>query len=231
VEFQLDECRRYFCRDGEWHVESYSSISGDRTSFMSLMHAADRRLRSMLKTGHYLREKSGDEWAMPYIDAALAEIRAEEEEAARPKVSIDLSGLDRIREDADITRDSLLTEDEMEQDAGFAASAADACGHGGAICEQENAVCGQVANNEPAEPDAHGLDALQMAVLGDLLAGNDVKDLIEKNRLMPEVLADSINEVLFDEIGDSVIECMDGRLEVIEDYIEDLIALTGGIRQ
>ena len=170
---------------------------------MSLMHAADRRLRSMLKTGHYLREKSGDEWAMPYIDAALTEIRAEEEEAARPKVSIDLNGLDRIREDADITRDSLLTDDEMEHDAAA----------------------------EPEESDAHGLNALQMAVLGELLAGNDAKDLIEKNRLMPEVLADSINEVLFDEIGDSVIECTDGRLAVIKDYMDDLIVLTGGIRQ
>lgn len=245
VEFQLDECRRYFCRDGEWHVESYSSLSGDRTSFMSLMHAADRRLRSMLKTGHYLREKSGDEWAMPYIDAALAKIKAEEEEAARPKVSIDLSGLDRIREDADITRDSLLTEDELKQDDSSAASAADACvhvesageheeavcEHEEAVCEQKDAVCGQDAAAELEKFDAHGLDALQMAVLGDLLAGNDAKDLIEKNRLMPEVLADSINEVLFDEIGDSVIECTNGRLEVIEDYMDDLIVLTGGIRQ
>ena len=231
VEFQLDECRRYFCRDGEWHFESYSSLSGDRTSFMSLMHAADRRLRSMLKTGHYLREKSGDEWAMPYIDAALAEIRAEEEEAARPKISIDLSGLDRIREDADFTRDSLLTEDELEQDEISAASAADACVHVESAGEHEEAAGEQDAAAEPEDSDAHGLDALQMAVLGDLLAGNDAKDLIEKNRLMPEVLADSINEVLFDEIGDSVIECTDGRLEVIEDYMDDLIALTGGIRQ
>ena len=198
---------------------------------MSLMHAADRRLRSMLKTGHYLREKSGDEWAMPYIDAALAEIRAEEEEAARPKISIDLSGLDRIREDADFTRDSLLTEDELEQDEISAASAADACVHVESAGEHEEAAGEQDAAAEPEDFDAHGLDALQMAVLGDLLAGNDAKDLIEENRLMPEVLADSINEVLFDEIGDSVIECTDGRLGVIEDYMDDLIALTGGIRQ
>ena len=182
---------------------------------------------------------------MPYIDAALAKIKAEEEEAARPKVSIDLSGLDRIREDADITRDSLLTEDELKQDDSSAASAADACvhvesageheeavcEHEEAVCEQKDAVCGQDAAAELEKFDAHGLDALQMAVLGDLLAGNDAKDLIEKNRLMPEVLADSINEVLFDEIGDSVIECTDGRLAVIKDYMDDLIVLTGGIRQ
>ena len=71
---------------------------------MALMHSADRRIRTLLKSGHYLHQKKGDDWAMPFIDDALREIREEDIEAARPKISLDLSGLDKIREDADIQR-------------------------------------------------------------------------------------------------------------------------------
>ena len=45
---------------------------------------------------------------------------------------------------------------------------------------------------------------------------------------MPDMTADLINEAMFDEIGDSIIECDNGTLSLIEDYREDLIRLLGG---
>ena len=46
---------------------------------------------------------------------------------------------------------------------------------------------------------------------------------------MTSVVADSINEILFDEIGDNVIECTDDGLAIVEDYIDEVDALAGGI--
>ena len=209
---------------------------------MAMMHSADRRLRTMLKSGHYLHQKAGDESAMPYIDAALKEIQAEEAEAARPKITVDLSCLDRIREDADITRDSLLTEyDTVEAEspdtaydnaeAGTPDAAEDTSGAEISDTDDKTAetevpdTAG--ASAAPAEPVICGLNALQSAVLKELVAGRSVKALMEENHLMPEVVADSINEALIDEIGDSVVECTEAGLSIVDDYMDELIALTG----
>ena len=40
--------------------------------------------------------------------------------------------------------------------------------------------------------------------------------------------ADIINEALFDEIGDNIIECENDTLSLVEDYRDELIALLGG---
>lgn len=235
ISFQLDECRRYFRHTGEWQVESYNSLSGNRNAFMALMHSADRRLRALVKSGHYLHHKEGDDWAMPYIDSALEEIRAEEAEAARPKISIDLSGLDKIREDAGITRDSLLTEEEMDLGEMHDGTFNDACEHDAETREHGLMEYAVTAHEGEHEDEAYeqqppcGLSEVQAAVLKKLLAGRSVNALLAENHLMATVMADSINEVLFDEIGDNVVECTDDGLVIVDDYIDDVEALTGGI--
>ena len=45
---------------------------------------------------------------------------------------------------------------------------------------------------------------------------------------MPSIAADTINEVLYDEIGDTVVDCENDRLFIIEDYREDIEHLLGG---
>ena len=45
---------------------------------------------------------------------------------------------------------------------------------------------------------------------------------------MPTVIADGINEALFDLLGDSAVECDGQDIVLVEDYREDLIRLLGG---
>ena len=45
---------------------------------------------------------------------------------------------------------------------------------------------------------------------------------------MASIVTDAINEALFDEIGDNVLECEDDTISIIEDYREDIINLLGG---
>ena len=52
-----------------------------------------------------------------------------------------------------------------------------------------------------------------------------MKELLRANHLIPSVIADEINEELFDEFGDSVIACEEDRLALVEDYREELACL------
>ena len=111
MDYELDECRRFSRRNGSWTVEAYEKLSFDKHRLQGLLHETDARLRRYLKTGRYLRENEEDAWAIPYIDAVIEADRKAVLEAARPKITIDLSGLEKIRRDALITQDSLLIED------------------------------------------------------------------------------------------------------------------------
>lgn len=227
--YDFDGCRKYAFKDGAWTMTRIDSLSAEKDAFLYFVHAADLRLRKLLGTGHPLREKKNEAWAYAIIDTALAEIRQEEIEASRPKVSIDFSGLDRIREDAGVTRDSLLTEDELPETpietSDFAISAAPA--------EEEEFTdddTPDISGGMGAQTLPEGLDWVQFDILNALLKGNDPGGLIRDGKLMPSVVCDSINEALFDEIGDNVMECENDSLSLVEDYIEDLELLIGGDR-
>ena len=64
-------------------------------------------------------------------------------------------------------------------------------------------------------------------VAGDKVPAEAVDKIIQDHHLMPSVVADTINEAFFDEIGDMVVES-DDTLTLIEDYREDVAALMGG---
>ena len=207
-DYVFDECRKYHCRNGIWTVDRYESLNFDRKRFQSFLHAADRMLRHYLKTGRYLREKKEEAWAVPYVDAVIEADAYAKAEAAKPKLTINISSLDRIREDAITTRDSLLTEEERKE-------------------LEEKAEKVEVVASDTQLPDIP-LDMLHLRILRSLLKGEAVDELIRENRLMPSLVADAVNEALFDEIGDTVLSCDDDRLSLIEDYREDLARLMGG---
>ena len=85
----------------------------------------------------------------------------------------------------------------------------------------------QTAGTTAAVPEqaAFGLSAEETDILSMLLAGENPASYIRAHHLYPAVVADSINEKLFDEIGDSAVEEEDGSLSLIEDYRSDLQAL------
>ena len=72
-----------------------------------------------------------------------------------------------------------------------------------------------------------GLDALHLSIVEALLLGEITDDIIKENHMMASVAADRINEAFFDEIGDNILECEDGRLSLVEEYKEDVRSLLG----
>lgn len=237
MDYTVNECRSYHCRGGEWRAVCFENYDYDKDRFLSLIHAADLRLRRYLKTGHYLRDSENDAWALPYIDEVIQEDKRLIAEAARPKITVDLSGLDRIRKDAIATRNSLLTAEEraeMEAAGDEPVFRPDKTAN-----EAENETANEEANVENAIPatDASStaqaappdlpLDAVQIQILRRLLSGESVRDIIKTNRLMPSMVADAINEAMFDEIGDTVLSCEDDALSLVDDYRDDIAQLLG----
>jgi hypothetical protein len=199
-------------------VRAFETLSYDKARLQGFLHETDARLRRYLKTGRYLKEKPENDWVLPYIDAMIEADRKAITEASRPKITIDLSGLEQIRKDALVTQDSLLIEEELDEPMEAVLSSEEAAPmyeEAAGTSEGENAV------DLP-------LDDVQIRILRSLLKGEDVTAVLKDNRLMPSMAADFINEALFDEIGDTVVTCEDDRLILIEDYIEDLAQLLGG---
>ena len=200
--YTLGPCRRYVCAGGVWQETAYDVHRFDRARVQGFVHEADARLRRYLKTGRALGERPADEWAVPYIEAVIDADRRSAAEAARPRITLDPSELARIRAEALVTCDSLLTDEERE-----------------AVTEP------------PAVPEPTGeADAAPTAILRALLRGEESAPILKARRLTPSLAADLINEALFDEIGDNVLLCEDGRLELVEDYREDIESLLEGKR-
>ena len=215
--FELDPCRRYICRGDVWEEERYDRLSFDERRFLALLHEGDRLFRKYLKTGHTLRVKAEEVWAAPFAEAAIADDRRAQEEAARPKITIDFSGLAQIRRDAGITRESLLTEEEKESGP-----------------ELPDAAPVPVAAEGRAAPGVFsvgGLDETHMHILSALLGGESVREMIKEKHLMPSVVTDTLNEALFDLIGDNALVCDGAEIRLVEDYREELEENLGGYRQ
>ena len=219
MDYSISECRSYHCRNGEWEANCYENYEYDKDRFLSLIHAADLRLRRYLKTGRYLRDSENDAWALLYIDEVIREDERLVAEASRQKITVDLSGLDQIRKDAIATRNSLLTEEERAEMETSGDTAEDVTG-------REFVATVTDAPSMPDYPDIP-LDAMQIQILQTLLRGEPIRDIIKKNRLMPSMVADAVNEAMFDKIGDTVLSCEDDMLSIVGDYRDDLAQLLG----
>ena len=241
-EYELNKCRRYLCQGGSWQMEAYDKVFFHLHWLRELLHAADARLRRYLGTGKYLTEKPEEAWARPWIDAAIREDERERAETARPKIRINLSGLDRIRSDALETQNSLLVEEAPASEAfraigredtegGEAFTAREANGRteeAGCFGRPEGGEAFAVSEGDDSARDSgEGLAAgllapEQIQILRTLLRGEPVESILRGQHLMASLVADEINERLYDTFGDNVLECEDDRLSIFEDYKEEL---------
>ena len=155
-----------------------------------------------------------------------------------PKVEIDLSRLEGIREAALLTQEKLLTEEEQfsEKKEVFREETAAQQGleprRAGLVAEsyvKEYQLTEKV--NESAEnalEDSGLLSPVEKEFLSLLLKGESVSPLLKREKLMLSLLADQINEKLFDHFGDTVLIFDGEEATLIEDYEEELKGMVEG---
>lgn len=195
-EYRVNGQCLYKCEDGEWFVlQRYGSRKQER-KLEGTLKTIDAAMRQEYSYGYPIKAEKQPRW----LDAIITEeIRARTaEKSAKSKIAIDLSQLDKIREDAAVTQERLMVDEEMDPEP------------------QAPKV---EASVPPAiQPDANGLDPVEIRFLRSLLRGEDL-GWIRDEGLLLSVLVDGINEKLYDIFGDSVL---DDSPQIVEDYIGGL---------
>lgn len=207
--YKLNEVREYKYDGTNWFMYSFDNLYFDLVLLRGFLHETDRKLRLYLKTGRSLKKKTDEVWAEPFIDEAIARFEKERVVAGRQIIAIEESNLKKIRHDAAKTRESLLTDEERGLDI--------------IISEQIE----DTTNTENADIDGV-LSDVHTEILTALLNGADADEILKRQRIMPTIASDQINEALYDLIGDNVTEIIDGELAIIEDYAGDIARIIAG---
>lgn len=228
--FVLDPCRIYVRKDRAWSQERYDSLYLNRGKVQAFFHEADRLIRKQLKTGAYLKPKEDEAWVTPYVGEAIEGWIKEEEDSKKPHVTIDFSKLNKIRQDAGITRDSLLTEEEkdMVEEVSPAPEMTSALDAGQPLSAEP---IKRSDEPEPAATAATSDGDPYIELLSLLLEGKPVDDLIRQHHWMASVVTDAINERFFEEIGDTILECDGKTISLVEDYREDVTKIVNENRK
>lgn len=243
--YELDEIHRYRCRNGAWSCERYQGNRSRNAKLGQAMRAADRILREVLGFDRSLKEQGKlPKYLQGLIEEEVAAWLAWSAAHAPARVEIDLSQLAGIRRAAASTRESLLIDEEREG-TGALLDAADGNSRDGerdyatyvdrAAPEPLPMAAAAASPVEPISPPAATVTAghtHQTAGLGPSEAGY-LRALLEKDQAgaakiakethgSEDMLVDAVNEVLFDLVGDTVIEYGPDGPEPIEDYREDV---------
>ena len=202
--YEVDQIRKYFYDEEKktWYCESYWGLAGQKSIVGNLLHEVDREVRQSFHLERDLKPRKIEKHYLQAIKDGIKEYQIEEQKLNHPELEINLSQLSMIREDAADTRDSLLTEEELK-------------------AEQEEKT--QVEENSVDNvKEDYGLSKEEVTTVIMLLNGEDPEKYLKENHLMAAIVIDNINEKMFDEIGDNVVEFIDDAPILIEDYREDL---------
>lgn len=212
--YTLNEQCVYTCKNGMWTVCRRTADDRSRGKLDNLLKSVDTALREAMRYGHPIKVKPEPKWTLTIIQkevqALMAEKRALEEEreaAEARKITIDFGQLSRIRRDAGLTREKLIVEEELDPEPPVGLEAA---------VRPEGPEEG--AQLPPETAEELPLDQPELRLLRCLLCGGDT-GWVQQSGYLLSVLADGINEKLYDIFADNVL---DETPHVIEDYIDDL---------
>lgn len=244
--YRIDACTRVTTLAGRWFICRGYEHAGKSRDLGRILRAMDRQMREDWDDPRALKPRPLAKYLEKIIVQASAEQRQRELEAESRKIVIDLSKLGGIRAAAATTREALLVDEEIEYEPaapapaapvptaqpshagekGVAPSAATSPLAGGTI--SADAPAAQGGPDDAAGGDMScGLNGLELEVIARVSEGRGFSDLLGPGRPMASVLVDSINEKLFDELGDTAIEYVDGEPRLVPDYVEDVRDICG----
>ncbi|MGO5476023.1 TerB N-terminal domain-containing protein, partial [Parafannyhessea sp. LCP19S3_B1] len=244
--YRIDACTRVTTLAGRWFIRRGYEHAGKSRDLGRILRAMDRQMREDWDDPRALKPRPLAKYLEKIIVQASAEQRQRELEAESRKIVIDLSKLGGIRAAAATTREALLVDEEIEDEPaapapaapvptaqpshagekGIAPSAATSPLAGGTI--SADAPAAQGGPDDAAGGDMPcGLDELELEVIARVSEGRGFSDLLGPGKPMASVLVDSINEKLFDELGDTAIEYVDGEPRLVADYVEDVRDICG----
>ncbi|MCD8197106.1 MAG: TerB N-terminal domain-containing protein [Lachnospiraceae bacterium] len=221
-EYRVSPVQCYLCERNRWSLErGYFSSQRDRTLGV-FVRAADRLVREAYGVKPPLKVGTETKTMIRFISEAIEE----QKKNAAPKVEFDLSKLSGIRRSSDAVGQRLMTEEERYVEAEPPTLQAQ---NDAASSSSKAQVQAEPASGQPGMQAQEGSASLTCILSGNelrfaqiLLYGGDLQEFLLENHLMASVLAEAVNEQLYDEFADTVIE-FDGNTPVlVEDYRDDL---------
>lgn len=211
--YDLAGTRRYTCRGGLWTCDALHDGGGRSAKLGQVMRAVDRQLRVAIDYPHPLKERGDPKYLVNLIDRAIGDCLDWRRAHAPVRVEIDLSKLDGIRAGAAQTREALLVDEEREDEKNLAPAPAVAGGAAEAVPAP--------APGAPETAAGADLPSEERVLLATLLEGREAPT-------GADLLVDSINERLFDLVGDTVLEFDNsGRPTLVADYVDEVRAILG----
>ena len=211
--YEVHPLRRYECVGGYWTLHSYERPERAAQRLGVFLRGVDAALRAHFGISAIQPPKL-KKWQAKIIDEEIIAFLAEQRAAEARRVRLDFSQLARIRKDADVTQERLIVEEEEPPMM--------------PVFETLPVVPPASAEDmQPVDPaiaegaeDINGLDAAELRLLRTLLGGGDLA-WVRAEGLLLSVLVDGVNEKLYDDFEDTVIEGEPPA--VVSDYRDELI--------
>ena len=212
--YEVHPLRRYECVSGYWTLHSYERPERAAQRLGVFLRGVDAGLRA-----HFgitaIQPPKLKKWQAKIIDEEITAFLAEQRAAEARRVRLDFSQLARIRADADVTQERLIVEEDEEPPMM-------------PIFELSPVVLPSSSEDTlPVDPvmtegagAINGLDASELRLLRTLLGDGDLAWVRTEGRML-SVLVDGINEKLYDDFADTVIE--GDPPAVVPDYQDELI--------
>lgn len=199
-EYIASPVRKYVLSHGKWSCIKYRtdircSALGD------LIRSIDAAAREITGYQFKLRLANITRDVMKFTQDAVSEIEKEKAAAKARSITIDVSALQAIRNNSDITREKLIVEEEEEMPV--------------------PAPVQEISAPE-REDDDFPLSGGEISFLEAVLEGSGWKEAASAAGSMPSLLTDSINEKLYDLFSDTVLGQDGDTPFVIEDYTDDI---------
>ena len=232
ADYIVNGVRSYHCKTGRWKEKSYIRAYFNKKKLAFIVHEIDRLIRDKFKLGYYLKPSMEDTRIATIIVSAFNEALKKIKHNERNLINIDFSALKKIRNDAEITKTSLLVDEDCIHSPMINTDIVEKADIQNAI--EKNSIKYNDGNQSKSEnldfdkpPEIS--DNINLMILKFIIEGKDYKRLIKSNNLFTSIITDNINETFFEDIGDNILECEGDEIYLVEDYREDIMDIIGEI--
>lgn len=212
-EYALNDAQVYRCKRGRWSKTSVVGSANMKSSELGVtMRAVDRIMRSRYGFAYPIKDDGkATKILVGFVEKSVGELleKKKQKELEARRIKIDTSLLSGIRQAAEKTRDKLIVEEENEAEE-----------------EKIPEIIEDTPIDEPQETETDlPLDENEYEFMRLFLYGGDYMSFLRQKNIMLSMIADSVNEKLFDLFGDTVILFDSDSPELIEDYVPELKGL------
>ena len=254
--YRVNDAHSYSCRNGRWAGLRNYRTSSCNTELGAMLATIDRLMREELQYGHPIKEYELPKYLLKLIQSNVAQWAADRKEAQRRQVTIDRAQLDGIRSRAAVVREQLLVDEEREgyipeshmekakevgeripaiasnvqQDplADAAIEGSVSLGLRGEETGSSDARCSakQDISSPPAGSAPYGLSAIELSYVRALLF-EPMNAAACLDSEAEDLVVDSVNEKLFELLGDTALGFGADGPQIIEDYREEVKGALG----